>query len=123
MECTECGGSTKVSNSRASDHREVTKFQKSLFPGREFILRHRECKDCQHTHVTYEISEKVLQQFVKDKGLPRRNTSGHVGVSWSKSKQRWIAKITANSITRYLGEFHDIDDAIAARKTGGNQNG
>lgn len=46
----------------------------------------------------------------------RANASGHVGVSWHKSAQKWCAEIHANGVKYYLGIYDDINDAIRARK-------
>jgi hypothetical protein len=48
--------------------------------------------------------------------LPANNTSGHIGVAWSKSDKRWTAYIKVGGRRRYLGNFLEKDDAIAARK-------
>lgn len=44
------------------------------------------------------------------------NTSGHAGVSWDKSKNRWRAEIVSHGKHIKLGSFINKDDAIAARK-------
>ena len=44
-----------------------------------------------------------------------RNTSGFVGVSWDKSKNKWVAQITVDLKNIYLGRFVDKEDAIVAR--------
>lgn len=44
------------------------------------------------------------------------NTSGHVGVSWSKGKHKWGSYITVNRKRLHLGYFEDIEDAVCARK-------
>ena len=54
-----------------------------------------------------------VQQFNKRKS--ERNTSGHVGVSWNKKQQRWVAYITKDKVLHYIGSFVSLDDAIAAR--------
>ena len=48
----------------------------------------------------------------------KRNTSGIVGVWWSKRKGKWIASITAQGKTYTLGFFDDIEDARIAREKG-----
>lgn len=44
------------------------------------------------------------------------NASGHTGVGWDKSKNKWVAYINVNKKRKHLGRFHDLDDAVAARK-------
>lgn len=55
-----------------------------------------------------------IQQFNKRK--PRRNTSGHVGISWNKEAGKWYSYITKDYVMHFLGSFDSLDDAIAARK-------
>lgn len=55
-----------------------------------------------------------IQQFNKRK--TKRNTSGHVGISWNKKDQRWIAYITKDYQLHTLGSFRNIEDAIEARE-------
>lgn len=42
------------------------------------------------------------------------NTSGIKGVYWSKRNQRWLAQITVNQKTKYLGIFKDVEKAKEA---------
>jgi len=47
----------------------------------------------------------------------RTNKSGVTGVCKSSKTGKWLAQIGSSGMpTRYLGEFSNIDDAIAARK-------
>lgn len=44
------------------------------------------------------------------------NTSGVPGVDWWTSKQRWRAAICFKGKRHYLGSYHNLEDAIKARK-------
>ena len=46
------------------------------------------------------------------------NTSGYVGVSWDKSRDKWIAFLKINNKFINLGRFNNIEDAYSARKNG-----
>lgn len=48
-------------------------------------------------------------------GLRSHNTSGHTGVSWDKSRQKWTVHIKAMGAARRLGRYVDKSDAIAHR--------
>jgi hypothetical protein len=41
--------------------------------------------------------------------------SGHTGIAWNPAKGKWTAQIGVKGRNRYLGSFHEISDAIAAR--------
>lgn len=46
---------------------------------------------------------------------PSNNTSGFIGVSWNKSKEKWEAYVQVNRQYVYLGSYSNKDDAIIAR--------
>lgn len=43
------------------------------------------------------------------------NTSGRMGVTWVKRKNKWQAQIAISGVNTYLGVFDSIDAAIASR--------
>lgn len=45
----------------------------------------------------------------------RSNTSGRTGVTWSRTRDIWVAQIKIGEKSHYLGSFSDFDDAVAAR--------
>ena len=45
-----------------------------------------------------------------------RNTSGTVGVVWCKDIEKWVARITVDMVTHFLGYYKNLEDAVAARK-------
>jgi len=55
-------------------------------------------------------------QNAMNRKLQNNNTSGSVGVSWSKSVQKWCAYIKINQKRIHLGVFDDINEAIKVRK-------
>jgi hypothetical protein len=58
------------------------------------------------------------QQNGFNRKVGKNNTSGIMGVEWSKQKNKWQAKIKFNYKTRHLGFFDDINDATIARLNG-----
>jgi hypothetical protein len=44
------------------------------------------------------------------------NKSGHKGVYWSKSANKWCVQITRNKKKYYLGSYDNKEDAIEARR-------
>ena len=61
------------------------------------------------------LREVTRLQNSKNQKIPVKNTSGHIGVSWNKRDKRWTAYITVNKKRKALGNFINIDDAIACR--------
>lgn len=52
----------------------------------------------------------------KNQKLPRNNTSGNIGVWWSKRYERWFALIIVNGRRIHLGTHHSEASAVNARK-------
>jgi hypothetical protein len=50
--------------------------------------------------------------------LPSNNTSGHLGVSWDRSRCLWEARIKVGKRRLNLGRFKDVGAAVAARSAG-----
>ena len=59
------------------------------------------------------ISDKTGNN--RNVGLQKNNTSGITGVGWNRQMNKWIAQITVNYKTIYLGSFNDKEDAIKCR--------
>jgi hypothetical protein len=57
------------------------------------------------------------QDNLRNRGLGRRNTSGHLGISYDKEKKKYHAYIGIGDGERInIGYFVTLDDAISARK-------
>lgn len=52
----------------------------------------------------------------KNSALRSDNTSGHVGVTWDRSRLKWKAEIQNGGRVRRLGRFSTLEDAIEARR-------
>ena len=51
-----------------------------------------------------------------NRGIFRRNKSGHTGVSWDKHKSVWQANICVNKKQINLGRFKNYEEAVSARE-------
>ena len=51
-----------------------------------------------------------------NRNMFKNNTTGHTGVYWDKSSNKWIAQIRVNRRMHTLGRFLDINDAVKVRK-------
>jgi hypothetical protein len=51
-----------------------------------------------------------------NKIMQSNNTSGVVGVSWCKTKEKWAAYINYNKKRYSLGRYTNFEDAVKARK-------
>lgn len=52
----------------------------------------------------------------KNLAMPRTNTSGVVGVHWSKAKSKWVAQISENNRTKCLGRYSCFAKAVKSRR-------
>jgi hypothetical protein len=52
----------------------------------------------------------------RNRGLSSSNTSGFTGVVWHKRNCKWRAQMKRNCKSITLGEFDNIEDAVAARR-------
>lgn len=75
--------------------------------------------------VTYRDNLKLMEgtsvtmlQAVKSGRLLKSNTSGHNGVYYDKRRNRWVAQITFQGKTKYLGAYRELEGAVQARKAG-----
>lgn len=59
---------------------------------------------------------KSNQGNCKNRSLSKANSSGKTGVYFEKSKNAWIASITVNYKTKYLGAYKNFEDAVKIRK-------
>lgn len=55
---------------------------------------------------------------LESKAVPKDNTSGYRGVCWDKRSRKWVARISLQGKSHYLGSFSNIQDAVKARKRG-----
>lgn len=55
------------------------------------------------------------QQNVFNHKVAKNNTSGITGVSWDKTRNKWVAQIVYNNKNYHLGRYNNKQDAINAR--------
>lgn len=64
------------------------------------------------------LREATSAENKRNVGKRHDNTSGYVGVTWCKTKQKWKAQIQHDGKTTHLGFYDILEDAIAARISG-----
>lgn len=58
----------------------------------------------------------------KNKRLYSNNTSGYHGITWVPARKRWAVAIKENGVTKFLGRFKELDEAITARQNAEKEN-
>jgi hypothetical protein len=89
-----------------------------------WLLAHKAWPEDQIDHINgirtdnrlINLREATNSINMRNACLPRHNTSGTIGVAWSERDQRWRARMHLGNRSLSLGYFHEIEDAIAARK-------
>ena len=62
------------------------------------------------------LRQVTRSEQCQNKDIQSNNTSGVIGVSWHKTKQKWGAHIKLMNVQRHLGFYPDKESAIFARK-------
>lgn len=101
--------------------------------GAEQILLHRLLTDCPDDMYVDHINRDPMdnrmanmrivtnQQNNINKGMYKHNTSGYKGVTWDKSRNKWIAQISVDGKNIFLGRFECKEKAYEARLSGENK--
>ncbi len=77
---------------------------------------------CLHDELFLENSEKAgfientSVSMLESNRIKSNNTSGYTGVTWAKSKQKWMAQIGFKNKNYNLGYYDNILDAAKSRK-------
>ena len=69
------------------------------------------------------LREATYQDNAKNRALNKNNKSGVCGVSWYKTKGKWVAQISDKEKKINLGYFIDKFEAACARKSAENKYG
>lgn len=100
-------------------HRLVFLYMTGSYPPYDVDHEDGNCDD----NRWHKIHAATPAENGKNRRIPTTNTSGHMGVCWQKSCNKWAARITANGKSKHLGSFADIEDAITARKAANIEHG
>lgn len=57
------------------------------------------------------LRESTISENCMNRIISSNNTSGVKGVSWDKTRQRWVARICANGRNFHIGWYEDLNDA------------
>lgn len=69
------------------------------------------------------LREATPAQNVRNCALDHRNTTGCAGVSFNKRRNTYEARLQSNGVRVYLGEYRELEAAVAARRTAERQAG
>ena len=94
-----------------------------------WFMTYGEFPDCEIDHINGIRNDNRLEnlrlatskQNKENTRLKINNTSGHRGVSWDASRNKWLAFVVNNRKFHNIGRFDDIDDAVRAVKEARNQ--
>ena len=79
----------------------------------EYVVDHVNRHRSDNRWVNLRLATRSQNQC--NMSTPRTNTSGYKGVSWSSSRNKWVAHIGYNRKVKNLGRFDSFEDAVKAR--------
>jgi hypothetical protein len=91
-------------------HRIVWAFVHDAWPPSE--LDHRDGNPSNNSISNLRIAKRA--QNLRNQGLKKTNSSGHKGVSWNKTFNKWQARIQVDKKQIWLGLHDSLDDAAKA---------
>lgn len=109
----------RVSGELHLAHRLVFLYMKGAFPTGE--VDHINGSGLDNRWVN--LRQVSSRENSKNTRLRSDNTSGFVGVSWSKSTRKWRASIDVNGKRKHIGYFIGKQDAIKARMSASAEHG
>lgn len=83
-------------------------------PNKVDVVDHINRDRCDNRKHNLRVVDYTINGF--NKGKQSNNTSGHVGVSWEKSRGKWEVHIKRNRKKIFLGYFENLEDAVKRRK-------
>lgn len=86
-------------------------------PPKGKVVDHRDSNSCNNRKENLRVCTQS-QNRQNYKGKNPNNTSGHIGVTWNKREEKWMAHVRVSWKFKNLGYYDDIMDAVAARKAG-----
>lgn len=76
----------------------------------------REASAARVAQAVGQVAGTTLTAIRPERSANRNSKSGVRGVYWSDREKRWIAKITVQRRQITLGRYHNLEDAVKARK-------
>jgi len=104
----------KINGKSMLSHRLIWLYVYGHFPNNVIDHKNRIADDNRLCNLRDVLQTDNAQNI----GLPRHNKSGHLGVSWLKTRKSWTVYIKVNGKNKWLGCHKDLKQAIAARKAG-----
>lgn len=93
-------------------HRVIWAIENSLWPKMEIDHINGDRSD----NRICNLREVTSQENNRNLPISSSNTSGVIGVCWSRRESRWRAHITIGNRHNHIGYFDRFSDAVAARK-------
>ena len=95
------------------DVRNFVAWAESTHPNIEGLSLDRIDNDLGYSPENCRWADRSTQNI--NQRISKRNTSGFVGVNWSKSKSIWVANIKHHKVLKYVGGFKTKEEAVLAR--------
>jgi hypothetical protein len=103
---------TQINKRRFMNHRLAWLYVNGVWPSDE--IDHID-GDRSNNRIS-NLRPATSKQNKENTSIRSTNTSGHKGVHWDKSRQKWMAFVVHNRKFHNVGRFENVNDAITATK-------
>ena len=100
----------KIDYKQFNEHRLAWLYMTGAFPPKQIDHINRDKTDNRFANLRAATGSENQH----NQGKYKSNKSGYKGVSYAKSRKKWYAQIKSNSVTKFLGRFHTVEEASAA---------
>lgn len=102
----------RIKNVLYKAHRLAFLYMEGAFPEQEVDHINHQRADNRWSNL------RPVSGWDNSKNCTRRtdNKSGHTGICWASQKKLWLVQISISKKNKFIGYYHDIEDAIEARK-------
>ncbi len=107
-------GYVVTSNNKKHMHRVITSVDGDIWT--DIQVDHIHGENTRNDNRKFNLRIATPSQNGMNKKIYSNNTSGHTGVYWNKSRNRWVSYISINKKLVCLGSYKSKEDAIKARK-------
>lgn len=82
--------------------------------GSHQVIDHINCNKLDNRIENLRLTSRLINN--RNVGIRQDNKSGHKGVHFCRTYNRWRCRIKVNKKQKHIGYFENIDDAINARR-------
>lgn len=114
-EC-DCGNRKSIKGTSLTKKKEPTRSCGCIHKEVTRVIGSKTIKDNSREVLLQNATYHTNFHVIGSEKIPKNNTSGHKGVSWDSSREKWSAYIHVQGKYIHLGRFDEKEDAIRVRE-------